>query len=398
MDLICNKKYFIDQINSSKANKMTALYHYSGVGFTKAILNLGVFRKSDNRMVGVLQWGCSYQEKIKLNRYVRQPIKKEEYLELNRFSMADSEGKNSESQAISLGIKWIKHNMPNVKLLVSYAGRKEGNYGYIYQATNWEYLGYFLSEGFWSVDGEERHLATLWYRYKRYGDQNLPFTKALCKMYQDVRMTVTKQFIYIMRLDQSLTPASPVLPYPKPDTDYPIKTDEVVYRRCDEIFNNYCPPKREQVEYYYVKDESLFSRKALQHRTQKETSIIEASSIKEPKRNRSVAMYDSGGNLEQTFENVKSIQLDGYLQKGIRESLASQKSYKNKYFRYFYLDAPEAIEVPFICIIDEIPFNSYAEIGRYLNTSRQAVYSASRKQAKTICGKSVIWINNDTKI
>jgi len=56
----------------------------------------------------VLQWGTSYADDIKLNRYVKESIKKEEYLELNRFCMADSEGKNSESQAISLGIKWIK--------------------------------------------------------------------------------------------------------------------------------------------------------------------------------------------------------------------------------------------------------------------------------------------------
>ena len=50
--------------------------------------------------------------------------------------MADSEGKNAESSALSLGIKWIKHNQPHIRLLVSYAGRKEGNVGYIYQATN----------------------------------------------------------------------------------------------------------------------------------------------------------------------------------------------------------------------------------------------------------------------
>ena len=31
--------------------------------------------------------------------------------------------------------------MPEIRLLVSYAGRKEGNYGYIYQATNWLYTG-----------------------------------------------------------------------------------------------------------------------------------------------------------------------------------------------------------------------------------------------------------------
>lgn len=51
---------------------------------------------------------------------------------MNRFAMADSEIKNSESQAISLGIKWIKKYRPDIRLLVSYSGRIEGNYGYIY--------------------------------------------------------------------------------------------------------------------------------------------------------------------------------------------------------------------------------------------------------------------------
>ena len=103
-----NKTYYIDQINSSKAFKFTSLYHYSHVGFKKATLNLGIFRNSDNKLVGVLQWGCSFQDKIRLDRYVKEPITKDQYLELNRFCMADSEHKNSESQAISWGIKWIK--------------------------------------------------------------------------------------------------------------------------------------------------------------------------------------------------------------------------------------------------------------------------------------------------
>jgi len=32
-----------------------------------------------------------------------------------------------------------------------------------------------------------------------------------------------------MRLDKTLTPATPILPYPKPATEYPIQTKEVVY-------------------------------------------------------------------------------------------------------------------------------------------------------------------------
>ena len=124
--IVRNKKYYVKQLNSSKANKMTELYHYSGVGFKKSKLNLGVYRNEDRKLVGVMQWGCSFQEGILLERYVKEPITIDEYLELNRFSMADSEGKNSESQAISLGIKWIKTFRKDIRLLVSYAGRKEG--------------------------------------------------------------------------------------------------------------------------------------------------------------------------------------------------------------------------------------------------------------------------------
>ena len=83
--LLESKDYYIDLINSTKANKFTSLYHYSGVGFKKAKINQGIYRKSDNLLVGVLQWGCSAQEGIRLDRYVKEPITKEQYLELNRF-------------------------------------------------------------------------------------------------------------------------------------------------------------------------------------------------------------------------------------------------------------------------------------------------------------------------
>lgn len=132
MELIRNKKYFIDEVNSSKANKFISAYHYSHRGFPAARLNLGIYDLESKKLVGVLQWGRSGAYNIKLNRYVKNPIKVEEYLELNRFAMADSEGKNSESQAISLALKWIKKNRKDIRLLVSYAGRIEGNYGYIY--------------------------------------------------------------------------------------------------------------------------------------------------------------------------------------------------------------------------------------------------------------------------
>ena len=365
---------------------MTPLYHYSGVGFKKAILNLGVFRKEDNKLVGVLQWGCSFQENIRLDRYVKESIEKNEYLELNRFSMADSEGKNSESQAISLGIKWIRQNMPHIKLLVSYAGRKEGNYGYIYQATNWEYLGYFISEGFWYVDGEERHLATLWNRCKKHGNPDLTFLPALCEMYQDIRKTWTKQFIYIMRLNKKLTPASPILPYPKLATDFPIKIKEHIYKQNDEIFNNYNQKEKNIVDYYYEKDEKLFTNAAL---------------IRQGKRkkltDRHLAYYDIGGQLEGTAKSFNEINIPDYKVEGIRRSANNNTKYKQKYFRYYYEgeEPPEVIEVPLLCYIDEIPFVSIAEMARYLGVTNQATSSAKQRKSKQINGKDINWVDNN---
>lgn len=382
--MIENKKYFIDTINSSKAYRMTSLYHYSGEGFKKAILNLGIFRKEDYKLVGVLQFGCSFQDKIRLDRYVKEPIKKEEYLELNRFCMADSEGKNSESQAISLGIKWIKKYRPDIRLLVSYAGRKEGNYGYIYQATNWEYLGYFVSEGFWFIDGRERHLSTVWHLYKQYGNLNKSFLESLCDTYEDIRKTWTKQFIYIIRLDKKLTPASAILPYPKPTTDFPIKLKEKIYKQNDEVFNNPILKERIFVEYFYEKEKQLFSTRTLVRRGE----TIPTSQKK-------IAIYNNLGQIEKIVDNIKEIEDNIYKSDGIRRALKNEKIYKQKYFRFFEKEPLQQIKIPYICIIDNIPFCSLVEAGAYLNVSKQAVFNARKRRQQTIQGKKIIWNNED---
>ena len=378
--IVRNKKYYVKQLNSSKANKMTELYHYSGVGFKKSKLNLGVYRNEDRKLVGVMQWGCSFQEGILLERYVKEPITIDEYLELNRFSMADSEGKNSESQAISLGIKWIKTFRKDIRLLVSYAGRKEGNYGYIYQATNWEYLGYFVSKGFWFLDGEERHLLTLWARFSnRKTNVELGFTDWLCAEYSDVRETKTKQFIYITRLDKKLTPATPPMEYPKPSNEFPIKVDEKIWIQNDEVFNSYTKQERTHVEYYDEGEEPLFTRAVLIKRGE----IV-------PRSRRKVAMYDIGGNFLQYFNSIDEAVTEEYNKQGISMSINSGKKYKGRYFRY-YNGNEEAIEVPIICKIDGIAFGVASDIARYTSVSKQAVSAARKRKQSSIGGRDVEW-------
>lgn len=381
-DLISNKKYFVAPLNSSKAYQFICMYHYSHIGFKKASINLGIFTKEDKKLVGVLQWGCAAQTKIRLDRYVKEPIETKEYLELNRFAIADSEGKNSESQAISLGIKWIKRNRPDIRLLVSYSGRIEGNYGYIYQATNWEYLGYFISNGFWKLDNLERHAITVQMNYKKYGQQYKNSLDYLIHTYKDVRQYDSKQFIYIIRLDKTLTPASPILPYPKPATEYPIQTKEIIYLKSDN------PPEtlteRPKIQtFYYDPDELLFTRRCLRRRGElKELQYY-------------YLMYDNKGKLEKVYNSVEEINREypEYLTDGIRKALKKQKRYKDKYFRQVRQDKeyPDEIDVNVLCWIDGIPYNKQVDIVKAFGISKQAVSACVKRKGKTIAGKEIEW-------
>lgn len=371
--MLTSKDYYIDLINSTKANVFTSYYHYSGVGFKKAKINQGIYRKDNNLLVGVLQWGCSAQEGIRLDRYVKDGLPKEKYLELNRFCMADEEGKNAESQAIALGIKWIKTYRPDIELLVSYSGRKEGNYGYIYQATNWEYLGYFISDGFWLVNGEERHTITLWNRYKNSTYTKLSFKDALCAMYHDVRQTWTKQFIYIQRLNKKLIPASDILPYPKPSNEFPICTKVKVYNENEEYKNSYKQIRGDKPIYYYEKETKLF-----------------VVGEKRP----CVAAYSKTGELEFVANSITEMsKLVGGTVNSISRVLSNGKLYNNYWFRNFEqgATAPDTIEVQFLCEIDGIRFLTQSEVVSYFGISRQAVSQSTARKAKTICNKEVKW-------
>lgn len=297
--------------------------------------------------------------------------------------MADSEGKNCESQAISLGIKWIKQNLPHIRLLVSYSGRKEGNYGYIYQATNWEYLGYFISPGFWLVDGEERHQITLWYRHTQH-NYNIGFKEDLKTMYEDVRQTWTKQFIYIIRIDKKLTPATDPKDYPKPSNEYPIMVREEIYKQNDEVFNNYQKLQREIPIYYWEKEKYLFTRRTLRRRG-------ELPPVDRTKRQ--YAQYDIYGHLETTGKTIKDLETPELRHTQLGEALKSGKSYKNHFFKIFDLDEeiPEEIDVPIIAIVDEIPMARIQDIANYLNVSKQAVSKARIEGKTTIKDTNIVW-------
>lgn len=91
---------------------------------------------------------------------------KSSVLELNRLWCYDEAPKNSESFLISQGIKLLKRDKPNIKILVSFADTRENHLGYIYQATNWYFTGYSIpGGGSIVIDGKEYHPKNLNNKY-----------------------------------------------------------------------------------------------------------------------------------------------------------------------------------------------------------------------------------------
>ena len=264
--------------------------------------------------------------------------------------------------------------------MVSYAGRKEGNYGYIYQATNWEYLGYFISNGFWVVDGNERHQITLWYAYKRHADTTKGFKEGLCDLYHDVRQTWSKQFIYIKRLDKKLHCASPVLPYPKPTNEYPICTQIKIYKEDAEFLATKVEKERTMPIFYYEKEDQLFGKRTLQRR--------------DGVSRQGIAVYNKMGFLETTVSTAgEASKYCNASMPTISRAVKEGVVIKNTYFLRKYDEkdgAPENIEIDAIAEIDGLPFVSQKDIAEYCEVSKQAVSYAKLHNGKHLGGREVI--------
>lgn len=213
------KVYSVRMIDSKSARDIVKRYHYSGKVVSNSKLHLGVFN-DHGALVGCLQYGpCMNGHKTALKFSDCLPM-----FELNRMVMADSEPRNSESMALSLCNKWLKENT-NLAYLLSFSDGKENNCGYIYQANNWYYLGYILSNSFYDLDGDIRHSVTVWHQFKeKHALRETHSThEILCLNFNNVSKILCKQHIYVLPLRRSVRFKFPFgTPYPKMETEIPV--------------------------------------------------------------------------------------------------------------------------------------------------------------------------------
>lgn len=186
----------IKEIDKNLANKTIKKNHYSKKVYNATYIHLGVFL--NDVFVGVLQYG--YAMNPASGGSVVEGTGLDQYLELNRMWLSDDAPRNSESQAISSSIKYIRGKYPKVKWIQSFADERCGGFGIVYQACSFNFYGEHVSD-FWELDGVVYHniQMTVSKDSKRYAGE----AKKLQENKERAVKMSLRQFRYIKFLDMS---------------------------------------------------------------------------------------------------------------------------------------------------------------------------------------------------
>ena len=147
----------LKQLHKVTASEFVSERHYSAVMPRLTKYFLGCFVEEE--MVGVITFGWGTRPKHTIQALFPE-LNTKDYYEIGKMCMDDSMPKNSESQLLSLSIKWLKENT-NIKYLFTWADGIVGKPGYVYQAANFLYGGFSITDTYVSENGEKIHPRTI---------------------------------------------------------------------------------------------------------------------------------------------------------------------------------------------------------------------------------------------
>lgn len=146
-------RYTLKEISKQTALEMVKRYHYSNAlpSINKHFIGFYI----GEELVGVvtLGWGTRPLHTI---RRLFPSLESKDYYEIGRMCMTEEMPRNSESQMLSQLVKWVKTNCPDIKVLFTWADGMMGKPGYVYQASNFLYAGYIVTD-FYLKDGVKIH-------------------------------------------------------------------------------------------------------------------------------------------------------------------------------------------------------------------------------------------------
>jgi hypothetical protein len=138
---------------------MVKKYHYSHKSTKNRFLSFTV-----NENKGFLQLGYGIRPHLKTKIYKK--ITPDNFCEFDRMWLSDDLPKFSESQVISLLMKFLKIVYPEIIYVITYADGSVGNVGTIYKATNAFQVGKVHVDFYQLPNGERIHPVTMWHRHK----------------------------------------------------------------------------------------------------------------------------------------------------------------------------------------------------------------------------------------
>ena len=134
------------------ARDFTKKYHYTRKA-SQSILNFGAYYNGELKNLIVYR----YPTGRLMAQQVMEGGSNENTLELIRMVSLEPKPKNMESYCIHHSFKHLKENMPNIKIIISYADNSVGHHGYCYQASGFTYYGQSRPTKEWYLDGARYH-------------------------------------------------------------------------------------------------------------------------------------------------------------------------------------------------------------------------------------------------
>lgn len=178
-------------VDNSFAKSFISRYHYSKT-CSNIVVAIGEFVGIDMKQCIVFNY-CAGREMAK---QVMENGDNTNTLELARMVSLEPKPKNLESYCISRALNWLKQNMPNIKIVISYADNTAGHHGYCYQASGFTYYGQSQPTKEHYLDGKRIHERVLNSRYGTSSSEELE--KMLGDRYIYKLNTKTKSRYYII--------------------------------------------------------------------------------------------------------------------------------------------------------------------------------------------------------
>ncbi len=151
VDKLRREDWYVADAPLADAQRMVREHHYARGGSNTAVYVHGLYRRSDNRLSGVVWW-------LPPTRVACESVNKENWtkvLSLTRMVVLPDVPKNACTFMLGASVRAIRRDRRFVSL-VTYADESQGHEGRVYKAGNWTYVGRTGPYPRWlDVDGKQ---------------------------------------------------------------------------------------------------------------------------------------------------------------------------------------------------------------------------------------------------